>query len=330
MELRNRNLPESTNSSPNSSSSNHRHRKSPNSPSSKRRDKRGKSVEVDSDHKAGVHNNSAPSSLYYTEDMKSLLSEAKKFNEGKPHAEKEIKKSKEEEDKTKKTQNFILFWFWTQWNRTSTIKKIFFTFTVMSVILGFIFLLNYLKEPAPEPPKLTFQQHMNKLMKEFPSQRKETWFSLIAGGRDFLNSTEPQRPLVLFINGHRETQQCLGRKFIDAVGKTPHEMSAESLRGGEYGVLIENLKEVLEKDKALLIVGLERLDPKLAAALHVVCDRESPIVSRDSVVVLTADRALEEISQNWSSAIEEDKLVALITRIMNRMVEVVPEKSLPC
>jgi len=163
----------------------------------------------------------------------------------------------------------------------------------------------------------------------FSSQTNETWISLRAGARAFLSS-EKTRPLVIFLTGEAsDAQKCLGEKYLKALNKEVKFLDAGHVSGSEYGEFIELLKTALTDKGAVLIYGLENLDPRQAKALHVACDRESPLVE-DAVVVITSKLSLDKITRKWREHIEEDKLVALFTRLKDRVVTVVSEKHLPC
>lgn len=154
--------------------------------------------------------------------------------------------------------------------------------------------------------------------------------SLKAGARDFANSTDAsQRPLVLLLTGRSTDTRCLGEKYVQAFGRELHFLDAAEVSGKDYGETIDLLKKKINKLGAVLLHGLHNLDGNQAEALHVVCDRESPLV-RDAVVVLTSETSLNDIGDKWKNHVAEDKLPALLTRIGSRVVVVSSENNLPC
>jgi hypothetical protein len=153
--------------------------------------------------------------------------------------------------------------------------------------------------------------------------------SLRAGARDFVNASPLQRPLVILLTGDSKATRCLGEKYIQAFQRNLYSLDAAEVSGKDYGETIDLLRENIDRKGAVLLRGLQNLDGNQAAALHVVCDRESPLV-RDAVVVLTADKSLEEIGDKWRDHVSTDKLPALLTRIGSRIVTVSLEQNLPC
>jgi hypothetical protein len=134
---------------------------------------------------------------------------------------------------------------------------------------------------------------------------------------------------VLLTGHYTDVQKCLGQKYIEAFSKEVRVVEASEFTGPDYGEAIEQMKEALYDTGAILIHGLENLDPRQAAALHVICDRESPLV-RDGIVVMTSKYSLDDISYKWKETIDADKLPALLTRLKDRVVPVAWERILPC
>ena len=161
------------------------------------------------------------------------------------------------------------------------------------------------------------------------SQSSQTWMSLKAGARDFTDASLLQRPLVVLLTGDSRDTRCLGEKYIHAFEREFFFLDAASVSGKDYGETIDLLRENINKKGAVLLHDLQNLNGNQAQALHVVCDRDSPMV-RDAVVVLTADKSLNEIGDKWRNHVSADKLPALLTRIGSRIVAVSSENRLPC
>ncbi|CAB3361152.1 Hypothetical predicted protein [Cloeon dipterum] len=266
--------------------------------------------------------NSKPSAkvepMYYDEANLKLMEELDNINDDNPKAKPQPKANLQPKanNQTNRTQEPIKFSAW-------LLIRIIAVLIVIAAIAT-----SFMKGPATELHKPAFDEQIKIIRSQFPSQKKKSWITLVAGAYDFIDNTE--RPLIVLMNGyHKNTMNCLGRRYMEALNKTVTIKDAAQLQAGDYGEIVKIIKDSLEMSGGLLLSNLESLDAKLAMALHNVCDKETPLV-KNSIVVITAGRTLDDIEKVWTKHIEDDKLVALVTRIRDRVITVLPEENLPC
>jgi len=135
---------------------------------------------------------------------------------------------------------------------------------------------------------------------------------------------------------------CLAKKITRAVFPAAASEISSDLSSVEYGWLIEHLVSELSSKGGVILHDVQELNGDLALALHVICDRETPVVA-NSMVTLTlkadtdpgldgqqlSELVFEELTKRWEGSIHLDKLPALLTRISSKVLRVQGQTKFP-
>ncbi|XP_059469668.1 uncharacterized protein LOC132193202 [Neocloeon triangulifer] len=181
-------------------------------------------------------------------------------------------------------------------------------------------------------------ENLQQLKALFPNQSNNFWNSLEAGFKDLEQPDKPKPMITLLVHSPDEAQlaHCLAGKLTGLVHSDPVYVKTSNLKHlQEYGNLIEQLQTYLTKENSVIVKDLHRLPGRLALALHVICDRESPLANLTMVTMtlevddLSSKAVQELLSTLWAEHIDADKMPALLTRIVSRVLKVEKQQALP-
>ncbi|CAB3377673.1 Hypothetical predicted protein [Cloeon dipterum] len=179
-------------------------------------------------------------------------------------------------------------------------------------------------------------ENLKHLQTEFPGQESKFWNQLKGGVGDLLRENKPLVMLLIHTPQDDLIANCLARKLLTSLAPNASSIRASSVDQLEdYGSLVEQLRTELSDAKGVFLEGLHKLPGHLALALHVVCDRESPLVA-GSVVVMTLEVASLDrkgaenvLADLWKGHMCEDKFPALLVRVAAVVLAVEPHDTLP-
>ncbi|XP_065351979.1 uncharacterized protein LOC135947217 [Cloeon dipterum] len=179
-------------------------------------------------------------------------------------------------------------------------------------------------------------ENLKHLQTEFPGQESKFWNQLKGGVGDLLRENKPLVMLLIHTPQNDLTANCLAHKLLTSLAPNASSIRASSVEELEdYGSLVEQLRTELSDAKGVFLEGLHKLPGHLALALHVVCDRESPLVA-GSVVVMTLEVASLDrkgaenvLTDLWKGHMCEDKFPALLVRVAAVVLAVEPHDTLP-
>lgn len=229
--------------------------------------------------------------------------------------------------------------------RTSQSNTACYTFAVIvaSIIIGFFVYTDGTLIIASPKTDIKCPQ-FKELTKEFPHQDKLLWRSLQKGIENVLNRNPSQPSVFLIAYNDMATSKNVMDKILNATVSCMKSQEPIKIDGGsfateemvkDYGVIIGNYRERLQKEGIMFVEDVNRTPARAAQAFHAICDTETPLVER-AVIFFTVrldeyDANMEpnrvhslienKLERNWGkdTAINEDILKALIVRMTDQM-----------
>lgn len=191
------------------------------------------------------------------------------------------------------------------------------------------------------------ENELSKLEQKYSNQIEDTWITLISGIKSVIRE-DPNMPstfLLLFDSESAgETAQCIAQdvskpaiKYLLEKSDTPLVVSGAKLNDQRFldepGVLLKSLNSTVRIKGALVVTNLHEVPPKVVQMFHYVCDRYSPLVEK-AVIFFTLkinqmpsqkdqQKTVEEtLSKLWSSALDDNLLRPLITRMTSNIIRI--------
>ena len=191
-----------------------------------------------------------------------------------------------------------------------------------------------------------FVKGVDSLKDSYPEQDERFWRTVKASTRHIFYSHTPEYPAVLLLASDERDRKNVAHVaikiaeiFANVVGKAFHipstngviDLSMNNTSGADEQKLRfdEQLKENLNSmANAVVVQHLELLKPRAALLLHSYCDGDSA-PNKLAMLILclylrqpayTAQQVETTLHKMWASALPEDKVASLLSRVANNVV----------
>jgi hypothetical protein len=186
---------------------------------------------------------------------------------------------------------------------------------------------------------------------EFPSQLNTTWEAFSACIKQLQET--PTKPSVFLLLYETEdwTSACLAWKianitahFLSATNPDPIVLYGTDIENNQtlvedYGILLNEYDPMVRERYAMIVKDLHRIPGIVAQSFHWFCDTVTPLVDK-AVFLFTMKvsrvshakdnptmMAERELKRLWNGQVDEDKLGALIVRITDNVMMIMPENN---
>jgi len=184
---------------------------------------------------------------------------------------------------------------------------------------------------------------VNELKAVFPAQKEETWRSIKANLVS-INKAESEQAACQVVIGDSPLTDCFAKAVAGIASQIRNKRLGKSLDGS---LTLDEVKASLDKSDAAVILNIDKVKGTEAMALHSVCDSKSgpadfpyvhtAVVStingqrrpepEKSVSVQAEDFAGRLLTASWTKTVSEDKISALISRVVLSAFYFEPEES---
>lgn len=175
-------------------------------------------------------------------------------------------------------------------------------------------------------------------LNELPNQNKELSVMVEVSVNEILNFDKPS--VILFIYKDKagimkilkeisQYASCMLQSKKDPIFMNPQDFNIESYMQ-DYGQAIHDIKPRLEVSNVLVVEDIDNIEGTVAQAFHSLCDEYTPLLPH-SLFLFTikgsprtkySNFVNERLHNKWS-AIDEDKIEPLLTRITSVIAEII-------
>ncbi|XP_025987109.1 uncharacterized protein LOC105194736 isoform X3 [Solenopsis invicta] len=223
----------------------------------------------------------------------------------------------------------------------------FFFFVIVPVALSALILLNKnnVQTQSISNPTLLLAESIKNIKTTFYNQELDIWNDISSAINEVISSIPKTPSIILLFAKETATMDCLATKLAQASSTILHADSYLVFNpedfGNDAGEIITTLNNhSLERKKVVMIRDILNINAEAIKALHNLCDRVNPLVA-EAIYILTmqtnnyqsSQKKLKfvenQISNKLSKSIDQDVLLALVTRITDgAIISVQPEPEL--
>ncbi|XP_014611538.1 PREDICTED: uncharacterized protein LOC106790844 isoform X2 [Polistes canadensis] len=187
-----------------------------------------------------------------------------------------------------------------------------------------------------------FRKSVASVKSKFKSQTSYTWNAFQSQVEDVINENS-KVSIVILLGNETNTIKCfahlLGDVSSKVLGNNNYLLLNTKNIGNDHGEVISKWKADILRNKVVIIEDLLSMESESIKALHNLCDKENPLVSKAFYIItimsnsyqgLHKDKFVEDsLTTKFSKTIDLDILNPLIIRIMDGpIIPIVPESKM--
>ncbi|XP_043495211.1 uncharacterized protein LOC122519662 isoform X1 [Polistes fuscatus] len=187
-----------------------------------------------------------------------------------------------------------------------------------------------------------FRKSVASIKSKFKSQTPFTWKALQSQVEDVINENS-KISIVILLGNEINTIKCFARWFGNETSKVLSNDSCVLLNtrniGNDHGEIITKWKADILKKKVVVIEDLLSMESESIKALHNLCDKENPLVSKSFYIITIMSNGYQELHKDkfvedsltakFSKTIDLDILYPLIIRITDGpIIPIVSESNM--